>query len=577
MSAFTDYVSSITPEFCKSLVEGLVYTRLKYAKEYIDDFIYYSINSKTNTNLRYLGSEELTPKEELSFIFNKKSKITYDIVENDIALVKYLFQYGDEKEVRENYFYIPYANKGNTINLAGNKFLVMPTLANKVISIGQKAIFINIITAKYNFTRFHHAVLVNDSVELISIIEAPLYKNPAKNVSDTTKAKTTIIHYLLANYGLSKTLELLGVEGARVVYDTDEKDVIVLSSTKERPKGYIEDPELYKPTRLKFVLNKNADISHAKYVIGNVFYVLDHFPERLTIGELDKPLIWSRLMGEIIHSGNHGVSYLNEKMLAHFEDLNSPFNPITSSKLKSIKIAANTLMELLRDIFLNFNVWTLTDSPRSIYDTRSYEVETFVLSGITSNITKLMLDINKEELRTPTGKLEKKEVDDIFKKHFKSRCIFMLRKARPFSVGGLEYPGDHLYFKNTAMIIHQESDAIDPNTSDNDTAARRKLVATMSSVGSILSLNKKNPTPMIRANPYLHVHPFTGELILKPELKDILERTDKLLTNIGENDNVVDLEDSNPEVLMDDDFDEYEDDDFDYVDLDDDTIEENWD
>ena len=153
MQTLAKFIAQRTPRFNKQLVEGLVYHRINKAVNYIDNFIKYSCNSKTNTHLKYLGFKEVPPKEEIKFLFNKTSKVVHDIAENDLYLVKFMFQYGEEEQVREHYFYLPYLSKGNIIHLSGNKFLVMPVLSDKVVSVGDKIIFINILTAKYSFTR----------------------------------------------------------------------------------------------------------------------------------------------------------------------------------------------------------------------------------------------------------------------------------------------------------------------------------------------------------------------------------------------------------------------------------------
>ena len=143
MKTLAKFIADKTPKFNQQAVEGLCYHRLNNAIAYIDNFIKYSCNSKTNTHLQYLGYRELLPKEEIKFLFNKTSKVVYDIAENDIYLVDFMFKYGDEEQVRHHQYYIPYMNKGNIIHLSGNNFLVMPVLSDKVISIGDKIIFIN--------------------------------------------------------------------------------------------------------------------------------------------------------------------------------------------------------------------------------------------------------------------------------------------------------------------------------------------------------------------------------------------------------------------------------------------------
>ena len=535
------FINDISPKMNRDMMEGICHHRLNRAIDYVDTFIKYSCVSKTNTRLKYLGYEELTPKEELKFIFSKKNRIVHDIAENDMYLVKFMFQYDEEPLPREHFFYLPYISKGNILRLSGNKFLVMPTLADKVISIGERVVFINILTAKYNFTRIQHPIIVDGTVQLTPIIEAELYKNQVKKLDDTTKARPTIMHYLLANYGYSKTMQLLCGDVPTPVYDSKKPGTLIVESTGVAPKGHIGDARLYKPTPIKFAVPVEDMNPNIQYLLGNIFYILDNFPERVSIDEMDNPKMWRRFMGEIIHSGEHGLGYLNEKMTAHFNDLNSQFDRITIRKLSDINIGSTTLMGLLGDIFINFNDWILNADTRSLYGNKSYEVESFVLSNITSRITRLVLDVNKEELRIGDMPLDRGSVDKIFKKYFTTRAIFSLRKERMF-VTSIDYSGDHLYFKNTSMIVQQEGDAVNVTSAESNTSERNKLVASMATVGSILGLSKKNPTPLIRLNPYVKTCPITGTLLSDPAHAEIIRDTDVLLNNMEVHEGIYDID-----------------------------------
>ena len=555
MKTLAGFIADKTPKFNKHAVEGLCYHRLNHAINYIDNFIKYSCNSKTNTHLQYLGYRELLPKEEIKFLFNKTSKVIYDIAENDIYLVDFMFKYGDEEQIRHHQFYIPYMNKGNIIHLSGNNFLVQPVLSDKVISIGDRIIFINILTAKYSFDRSYFSIQVQPAGQdtatynRVSIVKTELYKNQVKKLEDTTKANTTVMHYLLANYGYTKTMQMLLGFVPTPVYDHSKNDKVILSSTGNAPQGYIRNKSLYQPTNIKFLIDEDKYNEDVLYAIGNIFYIIDNFPEAISIDELDNTLIWKRLLGEIIHSGNHGLAYLSEKINAHFNDLNSNFDTITVNKLRDIGVDSNNLIRLLTVIFKNFNNWIMNAEVRSLYHNKTYEVESFALSHLTSRITRIVLDINKEELRINNDKLDSKIVDKIFKKYFVTRAIFSLKKDKQY-VTSIEYSGDHLYPKNTAMVIQQESDPVNVKKSDVNTSEKKKIVASMATVGSILGLSKKNPVPIVRLNPYVNIDPASGSVLPHPIYNNIIEATDQLLANIVISDSIDDNDEIVPELLI---------------------------
>lgn len=554
MKTLAKFIAEKTPKFNQQAVEGLCYHRLKNAITYIDNFIKYSCNSKTNTHLQYLGYRELLPKEEIKFLFNKTSKVIYDIAENDIYLVDFMFRYGDEEQIRHYQFYIPYMNKGNIIRLSGNNFLVMPVLSDKVVSIGDKIIFINILTAKYSFTRSYFSIKVQQPGQSsavfsrVSVINTELYKNQVKKLEDTTKANTTVMHYLLANYGFTKTMNMLLGFVPKPVYDYSKNDKVILSSTGNIPHGYIKNKQLYQKTNIKFIVDESKYNEDVLYVIGNLFYIIDNFPDVISIDELDNTVIWKRLLGEIIHSGNHGLAYLSEKINAHFNDLNSNFDMITIGKLRDIGIDSNNLIELLGVIFKQFNNWIMNAEVRSLYHSKTYEVESFILSHLTSRITRIVLDINKEELRINNEKLDSKIVDKIFNKYFITRAIFSLKKDKQY-VTSIEYSGDHLYPKNTAMVVQQESDFVNINNANVNTSEKKKIVASMATVGSILGLSKKNPVPVVRLNPYVNIDPATGSVLPHPVFNNIIEETDRLLANITNDEEINDDDEFVPDLL----------------------------
>ena len=573
MRTLGTFIEEISPKFNKQMVEGLCYHRMKTAVEYIDRFIKYGCRSKTDTHLKYLGYKEVSPKDELKYLFGakggksgkseKSGKTEYDIAENDIYLVKFFFQYA-EYDVREELLYVPYMHPGNIIHLSGNRRLVMPVLADKVISVGEKIIFINILTAKYNFSRTYTGVVVNGKVNRVPVINTELYKNQSKKIEDTTKANTTVLHYLLANYGYSATMKLLLGFVPMITLNDEVAGHVVIKSTGTVPQGYIRNKQLYQGSQIKFAVPLELYNERSVYCVGNLFYIIDNFPDSIFPGDLDDVGMWRRLLGEIIHSGNHSLNYLSEKINAHFNDLNSRFDNITIDKLADVGVNATNLIELINVIFLNFNEWIMNASPRSLYNNKTYEVESFALSNITSRITRIVLDINKEELRVDGGVLESKIVDKIFQKYFKTKTIFSLKNERLF-VASVDYTGDHLYPKNTSMVIQQESDFVNVNDGEANTSEKKKLVASMATVGSILGLSKTNPTPVIRMNPYVNVDPVTGTILPNPQWNHIIEETDKLLANMVLADSVelpdstsleLGIEDDLADELLDDDFDE---------------------
>lgn len=528
MRTMGSFIRNSMPKFNKIVTEGMTYHRLKNAVEYLDAWFHYTVKGKTKTHLQYLGYKEVGYLDECKRLIGKNQKTVYDCGQNSIYLVDFIFRYGSEPTERVCSFYVPYADRGNIIYFSDNAFLAMPVLADKVVSIGENVVFINVSTAKYNFNRFYYTVLVNGRFTRTPIIHTVLYKNQKKKVPDTTKANTTVIHYLLAQHGYSKLAnEILGfVPEPTYDPDTSRPGIVVIEPTGLKPNGYIRDKKNYVKSNIKFLVPENCMSEQVSYFLGNIFYVLDNFPEFINIGDLDSSFLWKRLLGEIIHSGNHQVSYIMEKMSAHFSDLNSHFDLSTVNKLRDIGIHKVSLIDLMSVIFNEYNHWMLSEEVKTLYGNKTLEVESYLLAPITHLMVKCVLDLAKEENREGGKELDPAKVTSCFERKIAQRAIFSLKKL-PY-VEAVGDSTDCLLSKKVTRAYYQEADpvSIDGRTGNQN---KRKLTAAMSTAGNILALPKADPQPLARINPWINIDPISGTVLPPTRGLDIIIETDKML------------------------------------------------
>jgi len=543
---FHEFVKKDIVKFNRYMVEGFNYNRLKRAYEYVDEFIKYSCNEKTNTHLQYLGCRKLMPKEEIKLLNNKTKDYEYDFAISDMYLVEYMFKYAHYDEILRYQLYLPYMHIGNIMTISGTKFLVMPVLADKVISIGTNGIFVNISTAKHKFDRIFYSIIRNNVITRVPVVCGSFYKNQSKKLENTTEADTTMIHYLLCVYGYTELCKKYLGFVPKPFYGPlqEETDDVIIQSIGKPPPGYIGDKKSYIPTSICFAVPKDKMNEDVSYLIGSLYYVIDHFSTVITIDDLDNTSMWIKLLGEIIHSGNHQLSYIMDKMIAHFKDIRSTLPPIVRDKLRSVGQTVTTTLDLIYVIFVNFNNWIMSNEVKTLYNNKTYESESYILNPITSNILKAVLDISKEELRNNKEPLELKVVTKIMNSYFSKKVIYRLRKDQ-LIMTSLEYSGDHIYPKNTAMVVEQEPDPIDPKKETNIDSDKKKLHASMLTIGNILGLTKKTPTPVVRMNPYIDIDITTGTVLPPKDGYEIIKKTERLLNNQVEEEYV-------PQDLLDD-------------------------
>jgi len=550
------------------MVEGFCYHRLKNSENYINEFIRYTVNVKNVTKLKYLGYRRLLPQEEIRRVFGSSTATRrfFDIAENYVYPIEILFQYGNEPEPRSYIIYLPYLRKGNIMKLNDTNFLISPVLADKVISIGDNIVFINIVTAKYNFERAVHSIVHDGRYEQVSIIHTKLYNK--KDDEKTSNALHTIMNYLLAIKGYEATaMEILGYV-PKVVYSVTEeemKEYSVLESVKLPPRRFMSDGGVYKPNHMKFLIKKNDEKS--TFFIGNILYLIDHFPTYVNAGDINDVFVWRRILGEIIHSNNKSFKYIKSRQDAHFKDITSAFDGITARKLQDVGYPASNLLELMVHIFNNFNKWLLAEEKHHLIDNKTYECELFALLNITSQINKAVLDIAKEEIKLedPEAQLDEKQVDKALDR-IKARSIFNIKKEKLIASSAMS-TGDHLYPKLTSLVVEQKSNPTNVKKSKAGKSNLRelKIEPSMAVVGNILGLPKKNPTPVVRLNPYVQVDNATGSILLTEEIHHILEDT-KHAMKTYKNEYLEEYFESSIEA-DDMDFDEYDEEDFESYDM----------
>jgi hypothetical protein len=148
-------------------------------------------------------------------------------------------------------------------------------------------------------------------------------KNPGVRV--TTKALTTLPHYLFAKYGFSEAFKRFtgivpvvgGTEISEENYPKDEW--IIYKSTGVPPNGFISKP--YARHSVRLAIRREQWSKAIEGMIVAFFYVADNFPTRFRpdASILDRPSEWMILIGHIVFSGEYGDGRLYMDIQEHLE------------------------------------------------------------------------------------------------------------------------------------------------------------------------------------------------------------------------------------------------------------------
>jgi hypothetical protein len=332
----------------------------------------------------------------------------------------------------------------------------------------------------------------------------------------------------------ANTTPIVGEYAEHIDKDYPASDWIVCTSLQIKPKTYM-DP-IYFPSKLFVAVPKSDWTPMTQALMAGCFYVIDHFPQRIAVETITDARLWIILLGEVIFSGNSRMGVNYTKIQEHFGSLNEYVDPIIARKLAEIGCEVSDFYELMAYILKEFNQWTLasSDVTQSVYG-KNLEVLYYALFDIKTSIFKTAFQLAKQNTKKQEKgmSLTADDVMGVFNKLLKPGSIFGLTRAN-IAAGSVSYSGDNKYFKLTSVIGQQQSvvGARRGRRTRTTVDASKRLHSSMIEAGSILFLPKSNPTPMIRANPYMHVNLANGEIINNPKFQALLEHTESLLKGI---------------------------------------------
>lgn len=533
---FQQLLEENTPKANPAVMEGLATTYMPLGEQYVDH-VFRCASSSFPQGLEYVGYERCTPTEEFNEITRlKNNKRTYDLAESNLYLVKYYFKF-QGVELPPRYMYLPYVSRGGIIRLGGGCFHISPVLTDKVISPGLNSVFVRLLRDKVNFERCYHSFVVNDVRETIQIVWSRIYRrsSESKKMPMTTKANTSVVHYLLAKYGFTGMFEkfcrfkpIIGYEEINEV-NYPREEYVICQSSQIKPKTYVG--EYYNATKIRVAIPVKHWDGFVQSLVSGFFYVVDHFPDRIKPDYVDKPSLWMILLGHIIFSGVFGEGKLYDDIKEHFFSLDEYVDSIVVRKLEEIGYHVDDFYDLMALIVKHFDTWVVSasESMISLYG-KTMEVLYYAFYDITSAIFRTNFKLNKLAMKK---QLTSKEIIETMNKQLKMGAIYGLTRSN-IAVSSVAYSGDNLYPKITSVVAQQQSTsgATRGHRTRTVVDASKCIHTSMVEAGSLLFLSKSNPTPAVRVNMYLNVDLNTGTILPKAKFEKLRYKTDRLFKGI---------------------------------------------
>ena len=531
----------MTPELNPDIMRGLATVHLKDSLKYLDSVARRNFEGCV-PGLVYLGYDKCTPEEEyLEWTKVRGTRRQFDFAESYIYMIKIRLglQVGDKiMEFKPKHIYVPYCTDGGLIKLSGSLFHIKPVLTNKVISPGYRQLFVRMLGTRKNFLRDGYSYKVDGETTTTFVVHAAIYdagKSNKKGIGPvTTKANSTMTHYLLLRYGYSGAFQKYLGHVPVVGYAeeiTPEKyppsDWVIVSTahTSTKPSGVVES--VYESSKIRLAVRRDQWNQATKALVSELFYVIDHFPT-VKVEDFDNPNCWLVFMGYILVGGQYTMGRIFSQMQEHLTSLEDFVDEFASDKLSEKGYKVDDFYDLAAMLSIGFpDLLAENDRAGNIYE-KYYDVMYHVMRPITYALKKARYALQHSTKRlgpdreAANGMLFD-TLDQVLTRRLSPGATFSLTGDKTV-LEAVSYSADSWYTRITSKVSEQEKNS-GGKGSRRGTSDADHLDISMLEGGSLLFLPKGNPTPTAHFNPYANISRKTGSIIPNPDLVALLEET----------------------------------------------------
>lgn len=528
-------VAQDTPKLNPVLANGLITTQIKEAMRYIDA-LFRSVSKSFPKGLEYVGCARATPREEYIEVTsrrNKNNQRSFDIAQSDLYAVKYFFKFNGE-DLPPRMIYLPFVHDGGYIRISGASYVIAPVLNDIVISISDNDIFVRFIRDKIIFKRINYAFVVdNERIENYQVIWAPVHNslNKPGEPKGKVRAKTILVHYLFAKYGVTKAFKDFAGTDVKVDYvknftkeNYPEDKWIICTSRNIRPKGVQKG--FWEPTQVGLAIPREQYNKMSMSLIVGFFYILDHFPSRIKPEWVDHVRLWKVLLGHLIKPSGGGEGALHDAMDDHIRSLDDYIDPFMVEQLKGIGFDIHDIYQFFALMIERYDQWLLEGSAKvnSMYD-KELATLTFLLYDIVVAIVRATFELTAS---SKTRKLTTNDVNKILSKRLTMRLIYAITKSHG-EVRTETTPNDSKALRITNMLIPQQSSSKQRKKQKlvlNDPSIR--MHESVIEVGSYSALPKSAPDGRSRVNHFCQLD-NKHRIVRNEKFRELLDSVGKMM------------------------------------------------
>jgi len=530
-----DAINKSVPKINPLLANGIVTEQLKEVEHYIDT-VFKCASLSFPEGLNYVGYKRCTPKEEYAEITRKRwNNTVFELAVTDVYMLKYYFSYNGT-QLPPRYLFLPFVRKGGTIYIRGSLFVINPVMTDRLFSVDGDSLFMPLTRDKLTFDRINHNFYANGQRRSVSVVWSHIYHSPknsrARNIvmgSKRIDAQTTLGHYLFSKYGVTEAFKRFA--NTEVILGDSEIDAekyppeewIICQSTGIKP-ATVKD-KAYQKTTVRLAIREKDYNFVTESLVAALFYLTDHFSERVLSEYLDQTRLWRTLMGHIIFKSNANEGKLVEDVDAHLISLDDYLDGMVTEQLREEGVYCESIYELFIHIIETMTERIVHTDVSSLYDKR-LTVLRYILSDVVNAIFRLTFKLNSNQKKVLTDK----DIIKIMEKMLRVDAVMKINTGHG-EVSSVSNSGDNMLFKLTSKTVPQTDATGNGKRKGSNTGPSRFLHTSLAEVCSYGNQPKFCPTGHSRINPYLQIG-VDGTITQNEEFKPLLDHVQARIARV---------------------------------------------
>lgn len=546
----SNLTKQLTPQLNIDLARGLASIHMRWSLQYVDS-VFKAAARDFPVGVTYEGNRVCDPFEYYELMLRKKgrhaqpvksnvknSQVRYETSAYDYYMVE--FRFGFAGEIIKVPMLMPYVGQAGSIKIKGTQWYISPVLADRVISVGEKNIFVRLQRDRVTFNRDPYRYKQDDDRQDFSLVHSLIYHTDRKKgklgPKMVPKGKTTMVHYLFCKHGLTRAFELYAgctpIIGEDLTHKLDNNEYTIFKTVGIPPSrsGTRAKMDLWKPPSIEIAVRRSEVNNVVRALVTGTYYLADLFPNHVTPSSCDNPETWIMLMGFLLFHETMNRGIMREKVINHCESLDGYADPMVIESMRSIGINITDIYQFFAIIAGDFDDRLLNGASKvnSMYD-KEMSVLYFVFFDLTYAIFNMLFGLKAAAKKN----MQLRDVENVIKTNLRMTIMHDLQKIHG-EVQNINYSGDNMALKATASLIPQTSTNKMRGNKGSERGvahdATKRLHVSVAEIGAVSAMSKTDPTGRSHINHHTLLSPYDKSLVLRnPKLVETLDLVQEMI------------------------------------------------